>query len=1228
MAGSLVGRLAQMHAHPVIVEGREKLKEQESLCDQPEDDGNYVELSVLYGRASQEKSKTEVRRENYLDFYKKYDKVTKQVELSAATIDLGPCTFSWCLVFELKEFEGVLSAPRECVDTCLRLWAADVEIKLTTGASQEELYVQVGCAYEVLVDEASVLKPMMRLQATKGCVEFKSEFIPHFAVSQFVADPCTAHCFTSGLCQRLTWNRMARVAGLDLEENEHMLPRAKSLQYMKDQLEDNGTIRANRVRDLLVTHGGFRPNCASILGEEVEELADQVLAEPLFSCDADHVLTPTEQAILHAEEEHMRDRGLNPVKYIGIKRVVSILDEWTSKEPGASEIYSGTLKLYFAMHDESELEYLQHIWAPFSMMWEGWITGKNPESKDTLTYYLEPVDSRQWSTFYVPVDSVRDYFGDQVGLYAVWLSIYTRSLVSPAMLGLFVIMNGWNVDDNALVMPFSMFLCIWSAVFITTWKRKESELAFLWGSEMVEESAPVRRQFRGVQERNEETGVDHVVAESTTAQFVKLALSTCTSITLIISVMLAAFMATLVQYHERIPLCFDHGDASYFEAHYPACARCESTFLVPVTVGVNETLNPLANIGFIRDVYTNYECEQTCDDVSDARCRNVNGTNIWHDGWHDDASLVDKNRWKWISAFLNTAMIVVFGAIYEKVATSLNEWENHRTQIEYDDNLILKNFMFQFVNNYFVLFYIAYMRQVEVPGVNVDAECKSGSCMGQLQIQVGVVFTMKTLFAQLMEIAGPSLKQIARRLVQMLHIKKMQRMVGKIVVDIEQMALPENLERAAGVDSETIDRSRGLQFKKDLLEVRLAEAQAAEAKREEGSLDYVEDQSYLEEYDSTFEDFNEMVIQFGYLALFSPAYPLAPFLALLNNILEIRVDANKLCCNFRRPAFELAEDIGSWTTVISIMGFVAVIANATMVTFVAKRVSQQDGWAATTNEDLGGMDARLQNWRLWAMAVGIEHSVMLVRVLILVFVPNVPRWLDDARDVLAHKRKNMKPATQMEEERALHVQFKERYGVRDDLNQANSDNLESLTMSNIRSHMEGEKRAKTRLAEEKRQAKAVRNGAHSPTANAAKSERLVVVSPMLDSAKPASSRAAVDSSPKGKVTHNPMNEGLLAGSNPMVADDATAADVNISSVAPGGETSGLEAPGGKPGKKAVKKKGRGARRANKVKVKNPMSQGLVMNNPMAEDYVEESEGQEKEEDKPAHRQHGMSRHYH
>ncbi|EEB86913.1 hypothetical protein MPER_15968, partial [Moniliophthora perniciosa FA553] len=37
-----------------------------------------------------------------------------------------------------------------------------------------------------------------------------------------------------------------------------------------------------------------------------------------------------------------------------------------------------------------------------------------------------------------------------------------------------------------------------------------------------------------------------------------------------------------------------------------------------------------------------------------------------------------------------------------------------------------------------------------------------------------------------------------------------------------------------------------------------------------------------------FLDFREMVIQFGYVALWSTIWPLAPLMAFINNILEIR----------------------------------------------------------------------------------------------------------------------------------------------------------------------------------------------------------------------------------------------------------------------------------------------------------------------------------------------------
>ena len=62
----------------------------------------------------------------------------------------------------------------------------------------------------------------------------------------------------------------------------------------------------------------------------------------------------------------------------------------------------------------------------------------------------------------------------------------------------------------------------------------------------------------------------------------------------------------------------------------------------------------------------------------------------------------------------------------------------------------------------------------------------------------------------------------------------------------------------------------------------------------------------------TFADYLEMYIQFGYVFLFSAAYPLAAFWALLNNIIEIRSDAFKLCRLFQRPFFESASSIGAW----------------------------------------------------------------------------------------------------------------------------------------------------------------------------------------------------------------------------------------------------------------------------------------------------------------------------
>lgn len=65
-------------------------------------------------------------------------------------------------------------------------------------------------------------------------------------------------------------------------------------------------------------------------------------------------------------------------------------------------------------------------------------------------------------------------------------------------------------------------------------------------------------------------------------------------------------------------------------------------------------------------------------------------------------------------------------------------------------------------------------------------------------------------------------------------------------------------------------------------------------------------------YEGTFDDYLEMFVQFGYVVLFSSVYPVAAFWAVLNNIIEIRADAFKLCVAFQRPMARKVKDIGAW----------------------------------------------------------------------------------------------------------------------------------------------------------------------------------------------------------------------------------------------------------------------------------------------------------------------------
>jgi hypothetical protein len=78
-----------------------------------------------------------------------------------------------------------------------------------------------------------------------------------------------------------------------------------------------------------------------------------------------------------------------------------------------------------------------------------------------------------------------------------------------------------------------------------------------------------------------------------------------------------------------------------------------------------------------------------------------------------------------IASILNAIQIQGMTVIYGAIADALTDRENHRTDTEYEDSLIAKVFMFQFVNSYASLFYVAFIQQ-SLEGLEVSFPPLSG----------------------------------------------------------------------------------------------------------------------------------------------------------------------------------------------------------------------------------------------------------------------------------------------------------------------------------------------------------------------------------------------------------------------------------------------------------------------------------------------------------------------
>ncbi len=287
---------------------------------------------------------------------------------------------------------------------------------------------------------------------------------------------------------------------------------------------------------------------------------------------------------------------------------------------------------------------------------------------------------------------------------------------------------------------------------------------------------------------------------------------------------------------------------------------------------------------------------------------------------------------KTAASVANAISIMILNNVYGRVAIALNDWENHRTETEYENALILKTFLFQFVNSTLLLFYNFYLQSetryhviLHISDINYfhfyykqkqigysslfymaffkhrsniwgqSQACANNSCMPDLRTQLITIFGVQLVVNNTIEVVIPWIK-------------------GKVA--------------AGGVEKAGAPVSPGGDSEVELLE-------------KGGGKNYVHGKGHIDfkrelarvKYDGTFREYSEIVIQFGYITLFVVVFPLAPFLALLNNLIEIRVDSSKLINESRRPISESASGIGTWLMILEIMSVIAVICNLSLIFF-------------------------------------------------------------------------------------------------------------------------------------------------------------------------------------------------------------------------------------------------------------------------------------------------------
>ena len=292
-------------------------------------------------------------------------------------------------------------------------------------------------------------------------------------------------------------------------------------------------------------------------------------------------------------------------------------------------------------------------------------------------------------------------------------------------------------------------------------------------------------------------------------------------------------------------------------------------------------------------------------------------------------------------------MIPTLTTLLTSVATRLNDYENYETHEGYEAAMTQKVFILNFITSYLPIFLTAFVYvpfgSLIVPYLDVFSLTARPFAENEKQLQIP-----KGGF----EINPSRLRK------QVIYFTVTAQLVNFLMETIVPIVKRRGFSKYQDMKTERAAKKGGAPPGSTIDDVA----------EESEFLTRVRNEATLDTYDVT-ADLREMVVQYGYLSLFSVVWPLTPVSFIINNWIELRSDAAKICLECQRPNPFRADSIGPWLDSLGFLTWLGSITSAALVYLFS-------------NDGLGpdGNPSTIQGWALLLTIFFSEHTYLLLRM--------------------------------------------------------------------------------------------------------------------------------------------------------------------------------------------------------------------------------------------------------